>query len=128
MYTPPKIVLEKYADVLVNFALNSGKGVQPGEVVMCIADDDAKPFLVALHKKILEAGAHPLLRMVPTGIERTFYELANDKQLTFFARDYVKAQCDLIDHQIGILSDADPQELKGINPQKMMRCRTQGTS
>ena len=118
MYTPPKIVLEKYADVLVNFALNSGKGVQPGEVVMCIADDDAKPFLVALHKKILEAGAHPLLRMVPTGIERTFYELANDKQLTFFARDYVKAQCNLIDHQIGILSDADPQELKGIIPKK----------
>src|SRR3989344_8409878 len=121
MYTPSKVVLEKYADVLVKFALNSGKGVKPGEVVMCIADDDAKPLIVALHKKILEVGGHPLLRMIPTGIERTFYELASDKQLEFFARDYSKAQCDLIDHQIGVLSDHDLQELKGINPQKIMR-------
>lgn len=121
MYVPSQAILDKYADVLVNFALNSGKGVKPGEVVMCIADDDAKPLLIALHKKILQAGAHPMLRMVTTGIERTFYELANDKQLTFFARDYVKAQCDLIDHQIGILSEHDPQELKGIAPRKIMR-------
>ena len=121
MYQPSKTILEKYAEVLVKFALNSGKGVKPGEVVMCIADDDAKLLLLSLHKKILEARAHPMLRMIPSGIDRTFYEIANDKQLTFFPRDYTKAQCNLIDHQIGILSDADPQELKGIPPQKMMK-------
>ena len=32
-YQPSKKILEKYADVLVNFALNSGKGIKKGEVV-----------------------------------------------------------------------------------------------
>jgi len=29
-YSPPQEILEKYARVLVNFALNSGKGVKKG--------------------------------------------------------------------------------------------------
>jgi aminopeptidase len=121
LYTPSKKVMSKYADLLVNYALNSGKGIKKGDIVQVIADDIAKPLLVALYETILKAGGHPLLRMIPTGISRTFYDLANDKQLTFFPRNYIKARADLIDHQIVVLSDVDPHELTGVNPKKIIK-------
>lgn len=121
MYQPSQEILEKYADLLVNFALNSGEGIKPGEVIQVIADDVAKPMLVELHKAILKAGGHPMLRMVPTEINKTFYELANDDQLTHFPEDYARARVDLIDHNIGIVSDVDPHELSGIEPTKIFK-------
>lgn len=120
-YQPSQKTLEKYADLLVNFALNSGKGVKKGEVVMCIVDDVAKPLLIELHKAILKAGAHPMLRMIPTGIGKDYYALANDKQLTFFPEQFAKARCDTIDHQIGIISDVDPFELSKVDSKKIFK-------
>lgn len=121
MYTPSQEILKKYADILVKFALNSGAGVKPGEVVQVIIDDVAKPFIAPLHRSILEAGGHPMIRMLPTGIERDFYELANDDQLTFFPDKFVKARVDLLHHSIGILAEHDLHELKGIDPAKIMK-------
>lgn len=121
MFVPNKTILKKYADILVKFALNSGKGVKKGEVVQCVIPDIAKALLVALHKSILEAGAHPVVRMLPSGIDKTFFELANEDQLTFFPKKFAKARVDLIDHSIGILAEIDPFELKSIDPQKIMK-------
>ncbi len=120
-YTPPQKILEKYADLLVNFALNSGKGVKKGEVVMVVVDDVAKPILLELHKAILKAGAHPMLRLLPTGISKDFYALADEKQMTFFPEKMTKARCELIDHQISIISDADPHELQHVDPKKIFK-------
>ena len=119
MYQPSQQILDKYADVLVKFALNSGKGVKKGEVVMIAVDDVAKPLLVSLYKKVLEAGAFPLLHMSPTGISKTFFDLADKQQLTFFPKAYLKARADLIDHQIVIHSETDPRELQKVDPKKI---------
>lgn len=121
MYHPSDEILKKYADVLVKFALNSGNGITKGDVVQCVAEDLAKPLLLALHRSILEAGGHPMLRMIPTGTDKTFYELASDDQLTFFPKKYIKARIDLIDHQIGIIADHDLKELKDVDPTKIMK-------
>src|SRR3989344_614414 len=88
---------------------------------MVVVDDVAKPLLVELHKSILKAGAHPFLRMLPTGISKDFYDLADDKQLVFFPEKMTKARCELIDHQIGIISDADPHELQQVDPKKIFK-------
>jgi len=61
-YQPSPQILEKYARVLVNFALNSGAGVKRGEVVRLIVSEVAKPLYVALRNEILKAGAQPLTR------------------------------------------------------------------
>jgi len=37
-YVPSKKILEKYARVLVNYALNNGAGIRKGEVVRLIAE------------------------------------------------------------------------------------------
>ncbi len=48
MYQPSPDILKKYADVLVKFALWSGKGVQKGEVVYLVVLECAKPILEPL--------------------------------------------------------------------------------
>lgn len=121
MYQPSDEILDKYADVLVNFALNSGKGISPGEVVQCVVPDTAKPLLVALYRKILISGGHPVMRMLPSGLDKIFYEQANEEQLGFFPRKYVKARIELIDHSIGILADHDLHELQDIEPAKIIK-------
>jgi len=121
MYQPNAKILEKYADVLVNYALSSGKGVKQGEVVQCMVPDVAKPMLEPLQKAILKSGAHPIMRMLPTGLDKPFYEFANEEQLTFFPKKYLKARVDLIDHSIRILAEHDLHELKDTNPKKIVK-------
>ncbi|MFW5703075.1 MAG: aminopeptidase [Candidatus Dojkabacteria bacterium] len=119
-YQPSKEILEKYADVLVNFALNSGKGVRAGEVVQVVVPDVAKELMGELQNAVLEAGAQPMLRMIPTGMDKDFYSKASKKQLEFFPKKYLKERVNLIDHQIGIIADPDPEELKNVDPEKIM--------
>lgn len=123
VYQPDLTVIRRYAEVLVNFALNSGAGLKSGEVVDCVVPDVAKIMALELQNVILEAGGHPMVRLVPTGLERDFYERANTEQLTFFPRKYLKARADLIHHQIGIIADVDPYELQDIDPAKIILAR-----
>ncbi len=122
-YLPPKNIIDKYAHVLVNFALNSGEGVKKGEVVQCNVPDVAKPLALALQNTILKAGAHPIMRIIPTGFDYDFYTLASDEQLGFFPREFSRAKAELIDHQIGIIAEVDPLELSEVNPRKIMLAR-----
>lgn len=119
-YQPAQQILQKYADVLVNYALNSGQGVKPGEVVQCLVPDVAKPLALVLQNTLLKAGAQPLIRLTPTGFSKDFFSLASQDQLTFFPNKYLKARVGLIDHNIGIIADPDPEELKTIDPKKII--------
>jgi len=71
----------------------------------------------------LQAGAHPMLYLMPTGFEKDFYRLANQEQLEFFPRRFLRARANLINHQINIIADPDPFILKEIDPSKIMRAR-----
>lgn len=122
-YIPSKKILEKYADVLVNFALNSGAGVKKGEVVQITVPDIAKPLAKELYIATLKAGAHPILKLSPTGFEREFFTYANKEQLTHFPEKYLRAKADLLQHAISIIADPDPNELKGIDSKKIMLSR-----
>lgn len=120
MYHPSKKILEKYADVLVNYALNSGKGVKKGEVVLLQVPESAKPMLVVLQKAVLKAGAHPIIQYLPDGMSREFYKLANQEQIKFFPAKYLKGRIDEIDHSIFMIADTDKHELEGIDPKMIM--------
>lgn len=112
--------MDKYARVLVNFALNSGNGVRPGEVVRLIAQESAKPLYIAVRNQLLKSGAHPLTFYLPDGVSRSFYELANPSQLEFFPRRFMHGLADDIDHSIALISETDQHELEGIDPVKIM--------
>ena len=120
-YNPPKEILDKYADVLVNFALNSGEGVKKGEVVLLRVGEIAKPLLKSLRKSLLNAGAHPIIHYFPDDFDREFYELAQDHHIEFFPDKYIRGLVDQIDHIITILAETNPKELEGIEPKKIMK-------
>ncbi len=122
-YTPSKKILENYANVLVNFALNSGHGVKPLEVVECVVPDVAKPLALELQNAILKARAIPLIRLLPTGFEKDYFTLAQPEQLTFFPEAYFQAKSQLLHHTISIIADIDPHDLKSIPPEKIMAAR-----
>ncbi len=124
-YNPPQLILNRYAQVLVHFALGNGgqEGIKPGDVVQCLVPDVAKPLALELHNEILKVGGHVLMRMFPTGFDKHYYQLAKQEQLTFFPKKYLKARADLINHSIGIIADPDPEELKNVDPAKIMQAR-----
>jgi len=122
-FQPSAAMLEKYAQVLVNFALNSGEGVNAGEVVICRVPDVAKPLALALQNTLLKAGAYPMMRLSPTGFAKDFFDLASQEQLEFFPRKFLHERAELADHHIGIIADPDPYELSEVNPKKIMQAR-----
>jgi aminopeptidase len=125
-YTPPREILVRYADVLVNFALGGGNGVKDGDVVLVTASEAAKPLYVELVRAVLRAGGHPIGQYLPNddtdyNIGRDFYELASDAQIDFFPALYRRGLVDQIDHMVDVLSNSDMHALAGVPPAKIMR-------
>lgn len=120
MYQPSPEILDNYADVLVNFALNSGRGVKKGEVVFLQVPESAKPLLISLQKSVLKAGANAIIQYLPDEMSREFFELANDDQLKFFPATFLKGRVKQADHFLMILAETNYHELEGIDPQKIM--------
>ncbi|TSC85429.1 MAG: aminopeptidase [Microgenomates group bacterium Gr01-1014_16] len=120
VYIPSPEILRKYAQVLVNFALNSGKGIKKGEVVRVTAGESAKPLFVEIRNQVVRSGGHFIYNYQPDDIYREYYELASESQLKFFAAKYFQGIADQIDHSISIISEANKHELEGIDPKKIM--------
>jgi len=123
MYQPSQEILDKYADVLVNYALNSGDGVKAGEVVQVAVPDVAKPLGLALQNTLLKAGAHPMIKLLPTGFDTDFFNLASKEQLEFFPKKYLRERVRMIDHQVGIIAEPYPDSLSKVDPQKIFASR-----
>lgn len=129
-YTPSPEILRKYADVLINFALNSGKGIKKGDVVRLSASESAKPLYVAVHNAVVKAGGHVIANYAPDeekgdkrrdiSCSRYFYENAAEHQVAFFPKKYLRGLIDEMDHSVFLLADKDPHALEGIDPKKIM--------
>lgn len=120
-YTVPETILEKYAQVMINFALNEGEGVRPGQKVVLSIPESAKPFLKHLYTTVIRAGAHPIIRYHPDGLGRIIYEEGSEEHLDFFAKDLVRGIVDEMDCLVNVIADDNPRELEGIDPKKIMR-------
>jgi aminopeptidase len=125
MYRPDKKILERYADVIVNFALGGGRGIKKGDVVYITAYEYAKPLYAELMSAITKAGGHAISSYRPNddrmfSMSRDFYVNARDRQINFFPGKYFRGLIDEIDHSIFIASDTDMEALKGVDPKKIM--------
>ena len=121
MYTPNSDILEKYANVMVNFALWGWKWINKWDVVFVQIPEAAKPFYIPLQTAILKAGWHPIMQYIPDGVDRNFYENASDEQLSFVAEAYQKWRIESSTHNIRVIADSDLHELDWIDPSKMMK-------
>src|SRR3989344_133938 len=120
-YTPSKEILDRYADVLVRFALNGGEGVKKGEVVFLEVPECAKSLLLSLQRSVLRAGAHYITSFIPDDTARHFYEMAEEHQLDFFPEKFLRGKVDEADHSISIIAETNKKELEGIHPGKIMK-------
>lgn len=113
--------LQKYAQVLINFALNSGEGLKPGEIVYLQFDSAALPLAVAVSRQIHKSGGHVISKANFAAMSKAFFEEANDAQLDFFPEKYQQALVETIDHRVVLRADEDPMLLKDVTPAKIMR-------
>jgi aminopeptidase len=124
-YHVPSLYLERYADLLVNFALGSGEGIKKGEVVQLIAPESAKPLYAELSRAVWRAGGHVLNDYRPddgpdVNLRRDFFEIAGSEQHAFFPERYFRGEMDQIDHFVYIICDADPHALRDVDPKKLL--------
>jgi aminopeptidase len=120
MYVPPKEIFEKYADVLINFALNSGTGLKKGETVYLQVSEVAKPMYIALRNTILKAGGNVITSYLPDDTAKEYFDLASEEQLKFFPEKYYKGLLETVDHSVSMISETDKHELEGVDPKKLM--------
>ena len=125
-YTPPPEILERYAAVLVNYAVGQGRGVQPGEVLGLVIAEDAKPLLLEIAKATWRAGGHLMYEFVPASdddwnLQRAMYEHASDEQLEFYPEAYHHAWFDSIDHYLMVGAPRSLTTLAGVDPARIAR-------
>ena len=125
-YRPSREVLEKYADVLVNFALGGGKGIKKGDVVYVVAEEYAKPLYVELRKAVWKSGGHVIGSYRPSNdaeynLDRDFFVHAEEHQLDFFPAHSMKGLVKQIDHSVFVDSETDKRSLAGVDAKKIMR-------
>jgi len=125
-YAPRQEILERYASVLVDYALGGGEGVKAGEVVRVTAPESARPLYLELCRAVWRAGGHVIGGYYPDeeqgmGGSRAFFELASDDQLDHFPSAYLRGLVDEMDHQVSVIAEADPHALETIDPGRIMR-------
>jgi aminopeptidase len=125
-YTPPPEVLERYARVLIDFALGGGQGIEAGDVVRVVAPESAKPLYVELNRAVWRAGGNVIGGYQPdedehANLARDFFELAGEAQLEHFPARYGRGLIDEIDHQVSVIATTDPRALDSVDPALIMR-------
>jgi len=125
-YEPPPEIVERYADLLVNYALGDDDGIRPGEVVLVLGDEDSRPLFIEVCRAVWRAGGHVIGEYRPAedrndSLQRIFFEEATDEQLDFFPSAYWRGLIDQIDHLAVLSSERDPQLLADVDPEKQMR-------
>jgi aminopeptidase len=126
MYTVNPELLTKYAKVMVNFALNGGTGIKPGETVWLTGPESAKDLFVEISKQIWLSGGNVISRYMPDnteryGLNRFLLENGTDEQLSFFPEAYWKGVTESVDHLMFILAYPDIHHLQGVSAEKIAK-------
>ena len=105
--------LDKLADVLVSYST----AVKPGELVRINGSTVAQPLAVAIYRAVINAGAHPHLRLVPDECAEIKLDLGSEAQLLYEDPLDLEAveRCDV---SIGIWAQDNTKALSGTEPQR----------
>jgi aminopeptidase len=106
--------LEKLADVLVNYSV----GVQKDQLVRISGPPVAQPLVVELYRRVLAAGGHPVVRMMPDELQELFLKHGSDEQLKYLNPIQV-FEYEKIDGSIGIWGEENTKALSNVDPAKI---------
>lgn len=119
-YLPSAEILQKYADVLIKFALWSWEWCKPGDVVLLEVPESAKAIIEPLFKSVLSAGGYPVLNFIPECVMKTFYDNANQEQLEYTAKNRALGTVQDATHRVRIIAEQDVHELDDVPSDKLM--------
>lgn len=119
-------ILKKYAQVMVHYALNNGKGINKGDTVFLVGQECAKDLFMAIAKEVYDAGGNLITNYQPNNIRdnslvRYLLQNGSDEQLGFFAEPYWRGIVDATDHILFIISEPDIHYLEGLPASKISR-------
>jgi len=120
MYTPSSQILKKYADVMIKFALNSGKGIKKNDVVYIATSLPGLALAKEVYKSVLSGGGYPMINIIDDDFKLLQVKNATNEQLSFFPQKFYRGLADTIDHWVRILADEDPMYLKNADPAKVL--------
>lgn len=109
-------ILEKYADVIVDYSVE----VEKGDQVLISGAMVAEPLIKALYIKVLKNGAHPLVMPTFEEQEELFYEYASEHQLDYQS-PYQKYIVENIDASISVLANYNTKGKTNVDPKKMKK-------
>ena len=116
-----KTQLEKYARVMIwamHEARRNGK-FKPYDTVLLRTDTGALPLAQEIYKQLLEEKLQPVLRFnLPENMAKTFYTLADKKQLSFIAPGEKEFQGN-INGLIALRAPQDLTHLKNVDPARI---------
>ncbi len=118
--TDPRV--EKLASVLVHYSLD----LQRGQLVRIRGSALAAPHILALYRTVLEAGAHPVVRVGIDGTEELYYRTATDDQLRYVS-PLDRHEVETVDAEVSFLGAYNTRALTRVDP-KRMRLRREATS
>src|SRR4051794_15076433 len=108
--------LQKLADVLVNYSV----GVKKDQLVRIKGPPIAQPLIAELYRKVLDAGAHPMLRMLPEELDEIVVKHGSEAQLSYL-NPVEKFELETIDAYIGIWGEENTRALTNCDPTKLGR-------
>lgn len=104
----------KLAKLVVNYFLK----VKHDSNVIISGSTEAADFVTALYKTVLEAGAHPILRLSLPGLAPIFYKYAKEHHLKNYP-DIFEYTVKHAQYYIGIDTETNTREMSNVNPKKM---------
>lgn len=117
-------LLKKYAQVMVHYALNNGKGINKGDTIFLVGQECAKDLYITIAKEIYAAGGNVITNYLPDNVRanslsRFLIEYGSDEQISFFAKPYWRGVVDAVDHILFIISEPDIHVFEGLPSSKI---------
>lgn len=115
---------KKYAQVMVRYALNDGKGMRKGDTVYLVGQECTKELFLAIAREVYAAGGNLITHYQPDHLKnqslaRLLLDTGSPEQISYFATPYWKGIVEATDHLLAIISEPDIHYLEGIPSSKI---------
>ena len=110
--------LDRWASVIVDFCTE----VKPGERVEITGETAGRPLMLALFKRCLEVGAHPVLKPSFSEAPELFYRFATPEQLEH-VHDIALFEAKHTQVSLHVLAESNTKALNNVDPAKMSKVR-----